>query len=169
MIRLLILPPQLVIFFGGKEPLQQPEVVVELQAKFPAAYLIGGSTSGEIIGDEVLDDSVVATAIEFEHTSVEMASMNIHDAVDSLVLGQQLAKQLPLEGLNSVFVLSDGHLVNGSLLVKGLISILGETTILTGGLAGDGDRFEETLVCANSALESGRVGVVGFYGESLLV
>src|SRR5262249_31582417 len=40
---------------------------------------------------------------------------------------------------------------------------------ITGGLAGDGARFDQTLVCLDGLPESGQVAVIGFYGTSLKV
>jgi len=39
--------------------------------------------------------------------------------------------------------------------------------IITGGLAGDGARFEKTLVGVNEPPIEGRIGVVGFYGDHI--
>ena len=40
---------------------------------------------------------------------------------------------------------------------------------MTGGLAGDGARFEVTLVGADGAPEEGRIAAIGLYGQSLTV
>jgi hypothetical protein len=40
---------------------------------------------------------------------------------------------------------------------------------VTGGLAGDGDRFEETLVFWDTTPEKGAIAVLGFYGNRLKV
>ena len=45
-----------------------------------------------------------------------------------------------------MMVLSDGLNVNGSDLVKGLKNKLPKDVAVTGGLAGDQDRFKETVV-----------------------
>jgi hypothetical protein len=46
-------------------------------------------------------------------------------------------------------------MVNGSELVRGLRMTLPEGTVVTGGLAADGDRFGETVVLAGDRVESG--------------
>ena len=65
---------------------------------------------------------------------------------DGYDAGAYLAAALPSEGLAHVFVLSDGHHVNGTRLVAGLTAGLPAGVRITGGLAGDGERFGETLV-----------------------
>jgi len=68
-----------------------------------------------------------------------------------------------------VFVLSDGLRVNGSELVRGLSQHLPLGVTITGGLAGDGDRFQQTQVMWNGRLQSGKVVAVGLYGDRLKV
>src|SRR5581483_4873092 len=91
-----------------------------------------------------------------------------------------LARSLPatLPGTNGdrgeqklahVFVLSDGLKVNGSELVGGLTKHLPEGITVTGGLAGDGERFSETLVFHDGVPEKETVAVLGFYGGRLKV
>ena len=48
-------------------------------------------------------------------------------------------------------MLSDGLNVNGSELVAGISSVVGKGVSITGGLAGDGADFHETLVGADCA------------------
>jgi hypothetical protein len=84
-------------------------------------------------------------------------------------VGVALARSMPQEGLRHLLVLSDGLRVNGSRLVDGLESALPTDVTVTGGLSGDGERFEETLVVSDGPPESGTVGAVRFYGERLKV
>ena len=89
---------------------------------------------------------------------------------DSYAIGQQLISGLEKDGLVHVFALSDGIHVNGSKLVAGISSDLPAGVALTGGLAGDGDRFTETAVVGeDKTAASNRVTIVGFYGDSLKV
>jgi hypothetical protein len=68
-----------------------------------------------------------------------------------------------------VLVYSDGLMVNGSELVRGLSSVLPSSVVVTGGLAGDGDRFTRTWVIADGAPTSGVVCAAGLYGERLRI
>lgn len=160
----------LVIFFGGRDVLSQKERYQEMEDKFPDAIIIGCSTAGEIIGEEVFDESIVLSAISFEKTEVKLASLDFEKAgIPEVQAGMRLGKELNNPDLKAVFILSDGQMVNGSELVKGLSLALGENVVLTGGLAGDGGRFEKTLVSANNTPQSGQVAVIGFYGEAIRV
>ncbi len=80
-----------------------------------------------------------------------------------------LAQLLDPENLTHVMVLSDGLAVNGSELVRGLVQYLPEHVTVTGGLAGDGDRFGETLTFWDSMPEKDTAAVLGLYGNRLKV
>jgi hypothetical protein len=159
----------LVLAFGSPACFRDPEVLASVHARHPGASVLGCSTVGEIQGARVLDDSLVATAVRFERARVRTAESDIAGPADSFAVGARLAAALPGEGLAHVFVLSDGLHVNGSELAAGLASALPPGVNVTGGLAGDADRFAETLVHAGGISAPHRVGVVGFYGEGLRV
>jgi hypothetical protein len=66
-------------------------------------------------------------------------------------------------------VLSDGLQVNGSQLVRGLNDVLPTGVVVTGGLAGDGARFQATWNLHEGRPVQGIVGAVGFYGDAIRV
>ena len=68
-----------------------------------------------------------------------------------------------------VLVISDGLKVNGTELVRGLVKHLPPGVAVTGGLAGDGARFEQTLVCLDGLPEAETIAVIGFYSSRLHV
>ncbi|MEL7532684.1 MAG: FIST N-terminal domain-containing protein [Bacteroidota bacterium] len=160
----------LVLFFGGRDALSESSRFEEIREKFPEAIVIGCSTAGEILGEEVFDDSVVLTAIDFEKTELKLASLDMTETdIPAMQAGMRLGKELASPDLKAVFILSDGQMVNGSELVEGLTLALGEKVVLTGGLAGDGGRFEKTLVSANNAPKPGQIAVIGFYGDAFKI
>ena len=159
----------LVLLFGATSHLKNRILVEETLEKYPGAHILGCSTAGEICGDRVSDNSLVATAIEFEHSRVRGTHVKLSDSGDSLNAGERLARAIDPEGLRHVLVLSDGLEVNGSDLVRGLTTFLPNGVTVTGGLAGDGDRFEETVVMCDDVVEEGIVAAVGFYGDRLRV
>src|SRR4030095_4138167 len=134
---------------------------------FKGAAIVGCSTSGEIVGDTVIDDSVIATAVEFEHTRLRTASATIGEAKASYEVGQELARQLDEPSLRHVFVLSDGLNVNGSDLARGLASGVSEGVSITGGLSGDGTDFAAPWLTATPGACPQRIAAVGLYGERL--
>jgi hypothetical protein len=137
---------QLVVVFGATARMGG-EVWKELRAAWPEARIVGCSTAGEIAGGVVCDDSVVATALELERSRVQVASVRLCDTI----------------------VLSDGLNLNGSELARGLAAAVPRRVGVTGGLSGDGSRFERTLVALDGPPDVERIVAIGFYGEALRI
>ena len=160
---------QLVLLFGSTGVLKEQQHLDEIKRAYPTAHLLGCSTSGEIYGTQVFDDSLVATAIQFEATQIRGTRVKLSGGVSSFEAGEQLAKELDEAGLVHVFVLSDGLHVNGSELVAGLAEHLPSHVAITGGLSGDGARFQETLVFLDGEPEQAVIAALGLYGDRLQV
>jgi len=160
---------QLVLCFGGKGVLQQPGIYKVVKEQFPAAAITMCSTAGEIYQDAVQENSLVAVALQFKKTTIETASVNIADYKNSYDAAVALAGKLPHEDLKYVMVFSDGRLVNGSELVKGLNQVTGQDVLVTGGLAGDGADFHSTLTGLNEQPVQGKIVAVAFYGNAIKI
>lgn len=159
-------PAQLVLYFGGREGLAGGERYRELRGLYPDGHIVGCSTGGQIHGDEVADDEVVAVALCFARTQVRLVDEVIESREASRACGARLARQVMVEDLAGLFVLSDGLSVNGGELLAGITEVLGPDVPVTGGLAGDGTQFEQTLVGADGEPLPNRVAAIGFYGAS---
>lgn len=160
---------QLALCFGNKELLQQEDIYSQVSGKFPNAAVVLCSTAGEIYQDTVSDHSLVVAALQFDKTDIHTAVVNIKDFANSYDAAAALAGKLPKESLVHVLVFSDGNLVNGSELVKGLVTWTGENVMVTGGLAGDGANFTSTLVGLNCNAAEGQIVAIGFYGENISI
>ena len=158
----------LILVFGAPARLDAA-CIGALKTRYPGAILFGCSTAGEILGAHVHDDSVTATAIAFDETTLKLAYQAVGEDNDSLAVGAALAAQLPTDGLRHVLVLSDGLHVNGTDLVEGIRRGVPENVGITGGLAGDGARFQRTLVIADAAPAERLVAAIGFYGDRIRV
>ena len=162
-------PPELVLVFGGNALLKDKDRFDEIRSWYPKSHIIIASTAGEIIKTEVSDDTLVLTAIKFEKTTLQFAEANIKEAEESESAGKKLAAVLPKEELIHAMIFSDGLFVNGTALVKGLLSELPPNVSVTGGLVGDGSRFKETLVGLDKMPEQRKLVIVGFYGSSIKI
>jgi len=161
--------PQLVLAFGSTSLIGNPSVYGDLKERFPDATIISASTSGEIIGDSLFDETVVATAIQFEKTTIKAINTNFSDHSNSFEVGNYLIEQLLADDLAAVFVISDGSYINGSELVSGLNENRPAHVTVTGGLAGDGARFQQTLVGLDHTATNGEIVAIGFYGNHISV
>ncbi|WP_341227109.1 FIST N-terminal domain-containing protein [uncultured Arcticibacterium sp.] len=159
---------QLVLAFCGKE-LLNPENIESLTKEYPNAAVISATTSGEVFDDCMYDGSISLTAIELEKTEIKIKLGNINSYKNSNELGSNLMADVEKEGLQYVMVISDGNLINGSELVEGIRSENSTGVLITGGLAGDGARFESTLVGLNEDIKEGNVVLIGFYGNNIKV
>lgn len=157
----------LILVFGNRFLLEDENIYNELREKFPDGHIVFGSTSGDITAYFVTDDSIVATAIEFEKTKFEIKTSNVLNSdLDSYVTGENLINQFSKEGLRHVFVISEGSFVNGSELTKGMNSAVDNNLLITGGLCGDAARFEKTVSSYNESPKAGEIVAIGFYGET---
>lgn len=160
---------QLVLIFGATEALKRGDLIDSVKQSYPKACLFGCSTAGEIHSINVHDDSIILTAVFFEKTTLKVNSIRINSDQESFHIGQALVESLEKEGLAHVFVLSDGLGINGSDLVRGMLKGLPEGIVITGGLAGDGARFGETLVFQDGQPQKNVISILGFYGKDLKV
>jgi hypothetical protein len=161
---------KLVLGFGSKILLQNDTIFKHLQQDYPQSDIVLCSTAGEIYNDSVYDDTVSVVAIEFEKTHFTTLSINIKDQPNSFEAGKLLFTQLSFLGnLSYVLIISDGGLVNGSELVRGIEEINHGNIPVTGGLAGDAARFISTLVGYNQSPTEGNIVAIGFYGNDLKI
>lgn len=159
----------LIIVFGSTVFFNNSSPFKDLSEHFRLSKIIGCSTAGEISGQTISDNSLVIGILNFEKTDLMSAYTPIMNASDSFESGKELANQLNNKELRGVLVLSEGLNINGSQLISGINSVLPESVIVTGGLAGDNDKFNQTWVLKNGFPESNFVSAVGFYGEHIQI
>lgn len=160
---------QLVLLFGSREALQLGAYRDSLRTLYPKAHMMGCSTAGEICQTQVLDNSLVATALQFDHTTIQGFEIQIEPNETSFAAGERLGQVIDTTDLAHVFLLSDGLKVNGSDLVRGITQHLPPSVAITGGLAGDSDRFQQTCVVWNDSCQPGKIVALGLYGDRLQV
>lgn len=158
----------IVFLFGDTDIIKDEKRYLELVQLFPTAKIVGCSSSGNILNSQLSQYPLVATAILFETSWVEISSIHFNEGDDIEKLSENLINNLPKEKLKHIFLMSDGLLINGSALTRGINKINKFTTV-TGGMAGDGARFLETYVIANNIPTKKTIVAVGFYGEKLSI
>lgn len=157
----------LLILFGPSQLLDSPGPIQAVLSAYDGASAIGCSSSGEIFGTQVQDDTLVAGLLQFDSTTVRTASAQVSDPSHSFEAARTLANQLMDSTLQGILVLSDGLGVNGSELIRGFNSVLPAHVVVTGGLAGDGARFKQTWVLHEGLPVAKYVTAVGFYGPAV--
>tara|TARA_B100001094_G_C18177892_1_gene799019 strand:+ start:1812 stop:2948 length:1137 start_codon:yes stop_codon:yes gene_type:complete len=155
------------LVFGSRPQLQQSNILESLKSNFPQSIIIGGSTSGEILDNEVFDNSVVVTALTFEKTKIKLSFIPCDSNEKSFAAGEDLARNFEHSQLKHVLVMSNGLHVNGTELARGMSKVLPPNVAVTGGLAGDAADFTETYVVTNEIQSSVGVAAIGLYGDNL--
>lgn len=156
----------LVLVMGERQPLSKEESQEVISKAFPDAQVVYCSTAGQIIGDTVINDDLIITSISFDKAKSRAVCMNLNEYPDVKSLGAAMFRALEAPDLKSIFICSDGHQVNGSALKDGLERDNLGRVLITGGLAGDGTAFEETITGIGTAAPGNVVGI-GLYGECL--
>lgn len=159
----------LVFVFGDRFLLESDTIYEEIRELYPDGEIVFGSTSGEIMQTHVYEGSITLTAIEFEKTTFQIVNENVSDYVDIVKMGKAISARFEKKNLNHVFIVSDGSFVNGSGLIAGLEEDDEFRATITGGLCGDGARFEKTLTSYNENPKQGEVVAIGFHGKDLEV
>ncbi len=160
---------QLVFMFGAGAIVTKPEVFGHTRSEFPNARIVSCSTSGEIMDEGVFDNSVSVMAVQFDHSSVRCAGIKVNKETNSYETGKSLMKELDADDLVTIFVISESSFSNGSELVSGLNAANRKQIPISGGLAGDADRFMKTQVGLDAVPEEGNVVAIGFYGTRLQI
>jgi len=157
---------QLIFAFGDRDIASSPAVQSQIHASYPNATLLGCTTAGEILGKEISDHSLAITAIELEKSRLQVVSSDVlQQPLEEAC--RDMVSQLDISALKYVLVLADGQLINGTELVEHLQSLLPNGTILTGGLAADDTRFEETKLFHNQDVSSGKILLCALSGDHL--
>lgn len=158
----------IVFLFGDTDIIKNELVFLKLKNRFKKAVIVGCSSSGNILGSQLSKKSVVATAVYFEKSHIEISTTTFNENDNIEKLSENLIDALPKEKLKHIFLMSDGLLINGSELARG-INKVNKVVPVTGGMAGDGARFQETYVIANDKPAQRTIVAIGFYGENLSV
>ncbi|MFT4143150.1 MAG: FIST N-terminal domain-containing protein [Mobilitalea sp.] len=160
----------LLLVFAPREWLEQTDFLDKIRTAAPAGTKIAGcSTSGEITAKGAHDAAATLTFVTLENSEVEVIAQPSLGMEQSRDTGKKLAAAIEEKVGEPSFVLifSDGLNVNGSELVAGLREGLAGRCQFSGGLAGDGFKFEKTAVIADGQLQPQAVVGVAFKGASL--
>ena len=162
--------PDVFFLFASPTFINTEEFVNQLAHKYENTKLIGCSTAGEILGNEVLDSTIALTAVKFKKTKLKIEEVDLLSCnIDSFEAGKAISGKLHGPDLRHIFVLSDGLIVNGAELVKGLNADLDKSVSITGGMAGDCSNFENTFVISGNQVASKKIVALGLYGPELSI
>lgn len=161
---------KLILFFADRLILEnERKVYNSLRELYPNDDIISISTSGQVNDTDIYDSESVAIVIEFEKSEYKIYAKEHDTTISSKEIGLHLAEELKSNELKHALIFSEGTNINGSDLTKGISHLFNHKMSVTGGIAGDGVRFEKTLVGLNDKLSPNLVVAVGLYGKKLKV
>ncbi len=160
---------QLLLVFADRKLLEKNIFNKELAANFNNARIIYCSTAGEIYDRKVQHSSASCVAIQLDKTAFSVQSNNIKNFENSYLLGKSTAALLDPKDLKYIMIISDGNIINGDDVLKGIQEVIDPSVIISGGLAGDGDRFQKTLVGIEENVVEGNIVLLGLYGNHIQI
>ncbi len=165
---LLSIEPQLILVFGYTGHFADPRLAQSLAQTFPHAQRVGCTTAGEITAAGVVNHTTVVTAIRFNATPFTVATAALPSMENSYDAGAALANKIASSDLRAVLVLGQGVHINGSAMIEGMVSRLGASLPITGGLAGDDGEFVKTYTLSNEGVSTNQIVGIGFCGDQVL-
>ncbi len=160
--------PDLVLIFAAPEIISLPGFFETLKSSYPSSLLTGCSTAGGIYHTEVLENTVVICEITFTSSRCSVITEQVAGNRDSFDAGRKLAEKVDMSGLRAVILLAPGVDINGSAIVDGMVSVLGDIPI-SGGLAGDEGAFQQTFTLTPEGVDETSLVAICLYGENLSI
>jgi hypothetical protein len=157
------------LIFASRNLLTNNSWMDVLTEKMPNCPLVCCSTAGEINRNLINDDTANCYLLRFNHTKIETQIDNIQNHVNSFELGKSLSQKLNKVNLKHILIFADGQLVNSDELLSGLQLEINENVLISGGVAGDGNEFNQTLVGLNDNIQNGNVVLIGLYGNHIKI
>jgi len=163
----IVFKPDLILIFFSKLFDKIDSVLTGLNDSFPTSIISGCSTSGEISGTQVSDQTISLNAIKFDKTKVSVSYIDLASVENSNEAGRALGTSIKVDDLKHVLIFSDGLNIDGAELSNGLNDTIDSGVGITGGLAGDGSDFEETFIIKQDKLVKNCVAAIGLAGNHL--
>ena len=139
-------------------------IMETVRAHFDKAVIIGASTAGEILEGTIYDQRAILSIDLFETVTLHSALV-VSD--DSYATGQRLAEKIYTEKTQAVLLFADGLHCNGEQILRGFAAISQNRCIVSGGMAGDGSRFQRAYVLYEGEIYERAAVAVALHGERL--
>ena len=161
----------LIQVFSGKTALNTLQLLLsDLIEVFPDIAIIGTTTSGEIVGDTLLEQNIVINITMFEQTKVitHLITQNDNLFEAGKEIGTSFSKYNPKALILFGCGLKNKRTIDGTDLLDSLKEEL-PNTIISGGQAGDNGVGEITYVFTQEGITSQGVSAASLSGEELNV
>jgi len=157
----------LVLAFGSSNYYGRSGVFKDLKQTFLKSTVVGCSGGGVFWGDEIMDDTLLVSVIQFERTTLKADGFFNRNNLTPEETGAEIFHKLRSDELASILVLGDGLSSNGERMLRGLAGENIGHIVIWGGMAGDGYEFRQNWLYQDGKLAKSGVIGVGFYGDSI--
>jgi signal transduction histidine kinase len=155
------------IFTGVLDENYLGEMIRDILSLLPNINIIGSSTDGEIINDEVHNHEIVLSFSIFENTNIKI--YKTEKLSSSYQTGKQLIKKIDsLENAKVAIVFADGLNTNGEVFLRAFYKYA-PNLMVAGGLAGDNAKFHKTYVFTQDGIDNSSVVAAVLYNPNLIV
>ena len=161
--------PQLILLYGSRIAIENEglKAINSLKEKYSNCNVVTVSSAGNVIDTEVSYDDLTATAIMFEKTKIDIKSFNT-DCCKEVSLGNKIASSYDKKDLSLLLVYSTMS-INAGELIDGIDQGFENKILVSGGVAGDGTRFEKTIVGVDKNLCDNCIVTIGLYSNDLKI
>ena len=153
------------VFSGNLDEVFLQKLLERLHTLVPYAHIIGATTDGEILDQEVSLGEIVLSFSYFEKVSLRSCFIEGDDSYENSVT---LYEKIANKNTSLMICFSDGISSNGEEILNAL-NDQNPDMIVAGGMAGDNARFEKTYIMHQNKLYSKGIVAVVFEGDGLEV
>jgi hypothetical protein len=160
--------PNFALIFGSRLDLEEDTSFIEdIKKKYPNTDIITVSSAGTI-SDVTITSKYAATFVELEKTSHLTKVFQYNEFDNFIDLGRSIGNSFDQTNLVYIMLLGTSG-INAEKILQGLNEVLPNNVTVSGGIAGDDERFERTLVGLNENIASDQMVALAFYGTNLIV
>ena len=153
------------VFSGNFDEKFLQSLLTRLQSLIPSAHIIGSTTDGEILDQDV---SLGETVVSFSHFDNVTLKSSFVEGGNSYENAKELYAKIANDKTRLMICFSDGIFSNGEEILNALNEENPEM-IVAGGMAGDNAQFDKTYVMNQDHLSTKGLVAVAFEGEDLQV
>ncbi len=140
-----------------------------LSQKFPDLDIVFISTGGSITDDDQIVDSPYAVLLHLEKSRLVSSIYSFDDYEDETTLGEHIISATCHEELKYIMLFTVGNEHNIGSVLRGLDENLNKKISISGGIAADSTRFDQSLVGLNGTVNNHSIVSIAFYGQDLKV
>jgi signal transduction histidine kinase/small ligand-binding sensory domain FIST len=152
------------VFSHQKKHNEIQKITLLLNELLPSASVIGTTTDGEVIEGRILTLNIIISITVFDYSSLKSAFLEPQP--DSYRTGVTLAKEVIQKDTKALILFVSADDIDASEILKGIKSVK-QDLIISGGLCGDGGKFDGGSVFNGTQISKNGIVAVSLNGDRL--